>query len=195
MPRACSICNHPGTAAIAKAIAAGGSNRDVAARFHVGHAAVQRHRVGCLKSPRRSKPAKSTGRDSSTPSVDGSPRFATDADGRCANCGQLTGDEALDPKAILRRAERLLATAERIALRAERDDDSRLALSAVDRAQRSIDTLAKITGLLPGDAPVTFIDQRQLHLNALIAGKSDEELEAMLAGLVEDGRRALSSAE
>lgn len=192
MPRACLICISPQAGEIAKAVARGDSNREIAARYKIDDSTVQRHRVTCLLAPRKTKTPR---RDGAGASEAISPRFAIDADGRCTSCGQLTGDaqdETLDPRAILRRAERLLATAERIALRAERDDDSRLALSAVDRAQRSIDTLAKIAGLLPGDAPTTLIDQRQVHLNALIAGKSDEELESMLVALAADGRRVLA---
>ena len=34
----------------------------------------------------------------------------------------------------------------------------------------------------------TVIDQRQVHLTALIAGKSDEELEALLAGMMAQGK-------
>ena len=37
----------------------------------------------------------------------------------------------------------------------------------------------------------TIIDQRQVHLTTLIGGKSDEELEALLAGIEADGRLAL----
>lgn len=45
----------------------------------------------------------------------------------------------------------MLAIGERIALTAEKDSDSRLTLLAIDRCQRSIDTLARIGGLLKGD--------------------------------------------
>ena len=61
-------------------------------------------------------------------------------DGRCPTCEQLTGenDGSLAPENIVKRAERILHISESIALKAEAGDDSRLALLAVDRCQRSI---------------------------------------------------------
>jgi hypothetical protein len=77
----------------------------------------------------------------------------------------LTGenDGSLAPENIVKRAERILHIGERIALKAEAGDDSRLALLAVDRCQRSIDTLAKIAGLLKPDQ--TIIDNRSVTVN------------------------------
>jgi hypothetical protein len=55
----------------------------------------------------------------------------------------------------MRRAERILWIAETIAAQAQRDDDARLALQAVDRARSSLETMMRATGLIGGDATVT----------------------------------------
>jgi hypothetical protein len=54
-----------------------------------------------------------------------------------------------------------------------------------------LEQLMKVYGLLQPDGATTIIDERQVHLTRIIAGNSDEELEAMLAGIVAGGRRAL----
>jgi hypothetical protein len=71
----------------------------------------------------------------------------------------------LEPQSIIRRAEKLLAQSERIALTAEQAEDSRLALMAIDRAQKSLDSLAKIHGMIGPDQQVV-IDQRQVNVYA-----------------------------
>jgi hypothetical protein len=70
-------------------------------------------------------------------------------------------NEDLTPESIIRRSEKLLAVAERIAVQAEANNDSRLALMAIDRAQKSLDSLAKIHGLIGPDS-VTLVDARQI---------------------------------
>lgn len=194
MPRSCSICSHEKAGEIAKTIARGTSDRDVASRYGVDDSSVSRHRVNCLLAPRR---VKTSGRDSSTGSDAKSPRFVSSAEdaarsdegGRCSTCGLLASDP--DPKALLSRAERLLWLAENIAAKAQRDDDARMVLQAIDRARPMLEQLLKVYGMLQPDG-VPIIDQRQVHLTALIAGKSDEELELMLQGFIEDGRRELA---
>jgi hypothetical protein len=71
----------------------------------------------------------------------------------------------MEPKDLVRRAERLLNLAENIALRAEADNDNRLCLMSLDRAQRSLDSLLKVAGLLKPDN-VTVIDQRSVNVYA-----------------------------
>ena len=192
MPRPCSICSHPQSAEITKALTSGGSLRAVAERFKANHASAGRHLRNCLKTRRSAEQGKSDAgkrdRDSSIPSGADSSRFVTEAVDRCPSCGVLSNDP--DPRGLIRRAERLLWLAESIAAKAQKDDDARLALQAADRARPMLEQLLKVHGLLQPDG-ATIVDQRQVHLTALIAGKTDEELEAMLAAMVADGRRAL----
>jgi len=131
-----------------------------------------------------------TGKGGDRPQRFGSPKGpATKSlpDGRCPTCEQLTGenDGSLAPENIVKRAERILHISESIAIRAQEGDDSRLALLAVDRCQRSIDTLARIAGLLKSDISVN-IDARQQ--NAFV-GWPTESLRFLteLAGLLESG--------
>jgi hypothetical protein len=74
----------------------------------------------------------------------------------------LSDTENLEPQSIIRRAEKLLAQSERIALKAEQAEDSRLALLAIDRAQKSLDSLAKIHGLIGPDS-LTVVDNRSVN--------------------------------
>lgn len=170
MPRSCSVCIHPETAQIAKAIAAGGSNRTLADRYGVKVSAVQRHRVNCLRLPRREK---DTGASREPSDGGGSVRFDIDAgEARCSACG-ISGDAA-DPQALLRRAERLLWLAESIAAKARKDDDARLSLIAVDRARLALEVLMRAHGMLAPDAAVTVnVDQRKLAIATLAALPTD----------------------
>ena len=153
MPRPCTPCQHPDTAKISKDLLAGGSLRTVADRYKLTRSAVGRHLRHCLRTLRS---VEKSGQDKAGIQAADSARF--DSNGRCRACGQL-GPEAdasqLDAPAIVRRAESLLARSERVAEQAEGDGDLRLVLSAVDRCQRSIDTLAKIAGILQPDNSVT----------------------------------------
>ena len=173
MPRHCSICGHKDNAVITKSALAGATNVEIAALYAVTASSVQRHRLNCLHAPRRNP------RGPKIPPPKGAKarNRIENQDGRCPTCDQLTGEgqEALTPEAIVKRAERILHVSESIALKAQDADDSRLALLAVDRCQRSIDTLAKIAGLLKPD--VTVIDQRQT-LN-VYASWPTEALEAL----------------
>lgn len=164
MPRACKTCAHPQAGEIAKTIARGDSFASVAVRFGVTEASVQRHAVDHLKVTRRGNDGGTTTKRTGAPSSRGkAPEKARfDSSGRCVSCGQL-GPEAdaalLDAKAIVRRAEGLLARSERIAETAEEQGDLRLVLSSVDRCQRSIETLAKMAGLLAPDNTTVIINE------------------------------------
>jgi hypothetical protein len=162
MPRACSVCSHAETAKIAKAIAAGGSNRNVSLQFQVNVSAVQRHRVNCLRSPRRTE--KSGARREQTNFGD-SLRFASDA----------------DPKALIHRAELLLDDATAICARAKTDGDARLALQALRECRSSLELLMRAHGMLQPDGSVV-IDARRQTLIANVAELSVEELRALAAG-------------
>ena len=142
----------------------GGSKAECAVRFNLSESSVQRHRAEHL-GIRKGSPG-SPRKDSGRPMQRTPRKSARSADdGRCPTCEQLTGenDGSLAPENIVKRAERILHIGERIALKAEAGDDSRLALLAVDRCQRSIDTLAKIAGLLKPDQ--TIIDNRSVTVN------------------------------
>jgi hypothetical protein len=112
--------------------------RSEASRFGVTPAAAHRHPNRCLKVTRRVEPgvkSAKAGLDSWTAIGADSSRFAseTTAD-RCPTCATLSADP--DPKALIKRAERLLWLAESIAAKARKDDDARLAsqvLIAPDR--------------------------------------------------------------
>jgi hypothetical protein len=154
MPRSCSICGHAELAAITKALAQGVSYRDISSRFGVTAASAQRHTARCLRLVRR--PEKS-GASEERMNVADSSRF--DSEGRCQKCGTLLDDPS--PPALVKRAERLLWLAETIAAKAQKDDDARLALQAVDRARGSLDQLLKVHGLLQPDGATTInVDAR-----------------------------------
>jgi hypothetical protein len=88
-----------------------------------------------------------------------------------------------DAQSLLRRAERILWIAETIAAQAQRDDDARLALQAVDRARSSLETMMRATGLIGGDSQFTVqIDARQQPM-ANLAGLSTDELKALATGM------------
>lgn len=169
---------------------------DVASRFGVQksslHRCLQNHqpRAGRAQKP-SDKPAGATGR---TKGSSPSRSVSETADGRCSACGQLTTDaEALEPKALVRRAERLLNLAEGIALRAEADNDSRLCLMSLDRAQRSLDSLLKVAGLLGPDVQVN-VDARQQNIYASWPTESLHAIQTMHDAL-NDGKSVQDAIE
>jgi|HubBroStandDraft_4_1064222.scaffolds.fasta_scaffold183712_1 hypothetical protein len=183
--RTCSICSNLNASSISKEIAAGVSFGELSLRYGPSKASLHRHAKGCLKIQRRGERKPN---NLKTLAARGCPskgaalaRFAPDA-GRCDRCGQLTsGGEgtALDSKSIVLRAERLLFLGENVALRAEQNEDSRLALLAVDRCQKSVEMLAKVAGLLKPDF---LVDKRTQTVN-VFADLSDEQLRALKADL------------
>jgi hypothetical protein len=76
----------------------------------------------------------------------------------------LLESETLDGKALIWRAEKLLHLAEKIALEAKDAGDARLCLIALDRAQKSLDTLLRVSGLLRPDTLV--LDNRTVNVFA-----------------------------
>lgn len=147
MPRSCTVCGHPELAAIGKSIAAGGSNRNLASRFNVTPAAVQRHRAGCLKQPRREK---KVAPESTLASAGGSNRIVS------------TGDSTpADPRTLLHRAELLLNDAHAILTRASSAGDDRMALQAVRETRASLELVMKAHGMLAGDGTTINIDARR----------------------------------
>ena len=81
---------------------------------------------------------------------------------RCGACG-ISFTES-DAESLLRRAERILWIAETIAAQAQRDDDARLALQAVDRARSSLETMMRATGMFSVDRAAA--DRRTLNIFA-----------------------------
>lgn len=155
MPRACNTCAHKEAGGIAKVIAEGGSNSVIARRFGVTESSVQRHRVKCLRAPRRTK---ETGAPSTPAGPAASVRF----------------EMAADPQALIRRAELLLDDAMAILARAKADSDSRLGLQAVRECRSSLELLMKAHGMLAPDAAVNVnIDARRQSIE--LTGKLSTE--------------------
>jgi hypothetical protein len=171
----CSICTNPtARTAVAELRAKHVPFRDIASRLRLSKSSIARH---CKHAEIAKKPGCIGERKSSAASSHAGHVRSS----RCSVCGQLVGDseDTLDAKSIIRRAERILFVAEAIAAQAQGDDDPRTVLLAVDRCQRSIETLARIAGILHGsDGPT--VDARAVNV---FTGKSVGELEAILAGL------------
>lgn len=172
MPRYCTVCAHKKSSDITKSLTAGVSLSAISERFKVTKAAAHRHLVNCLRITRR---AERVGGDAAArEGVRVSSRFEN---GRCQECG--TQLEDANPQSLVKRAERLLWLAETIGAKAQKDDDARLALQAVDRARASLEQLLKVHGLLQPDGAVTIhVDQRK-------------QAYAMLASFPEVSQRAL----
>jgi hypothetical protein len=154
MPASCKCCTHAESAELNKRLAAGGTNRSIAERFKVSTMSVQRHRVNCLRLPRKvEKSAAPVEADRAA----GAERFATDQGERCQLCGILADDP--DPRALIRRAERALSIGETIVLRAATGGDDLLALRGLDRVRSSLELLMKAYGML-GSEGGTVIDAR-----------------------------------
>jgi hypothetical protein len=78
------------------------------------------------------------------------------------------------PKALVKRAERVLSFGEAILEKAIDDEDFRLALQAVDRTRSSLEQLMKVHGLLaPEGGSTTIIDARRQSIE--LTGKLSTE--------------------
>jgi hypothetical protein len=181
MPRSCSICTHDQNAIITRGLTAGDSIRSISSRFKLSPAAVQRHLTRCLRIFRRVEASKESALEETRTSADFSSRFASD-DGRCRSCGQLVGeseDGRLEPKDLIKRAERTLWMGENVAASALESDDLRLVLQAMDRIRSSLDTLLRVHGLMGTDA-ATVNDNRSVNV---FAGWEPAEVRRVLAAL------------
>jgi hypothetical protein len=115
--RACTVCNHPQTAEITKAIANGGPKRTIADRYGLKPTSVMRHKQNCLAiSPR----AQSSG--PSRAAIPAAETVRSEVDAPIV---------AADPKSLLRRAERLLDDAQSILTQVKATGDIKTALVAV----------------------------------------------------------------
>jgi hypothetical protein len=176
MPRHCSTCASPRLAEISKDLARNSASlRDLAARYGLTPSSLQRHRANCLLEGKHAR----RGRKNLTPEGI-KPKKRIESDGRCPTCDQMTGEgnAALTPEQIIKRAERVLYLSEKIAAKAESNDDARLALSAVDRCQRALEGLMKATGLIGADVQVN-IDNRQQNAYVSWPSASLEALSTM----------------
>jgi hypothetical protein len=173
--RACSICRHPEVGAIQRAIGEGVPLVDVCSRFEgIKKSALHRHMTNHTGRPTEKRASRPSGIGShNRPGKKSHP-----ADGRCDHCGQLVGESAdgrLEPKDLIRRAERMLWTSETVATRALDGDDNRLVLLALDRVKSALETLMKAHGMLGPDVQVN-IDNRQVNQ---FAGWSTGALQAL----------------
>jgi hypothetical protein len=75
----------------------------------------------------------------------------------------------------------LLWLAETIAAQAQKDDDARLALQAVDRARASMETMMRATGMIGGEQVNIHVDART-QVAAKLAPYSDLELRLIAEG-------------
>jgi arginine utilization protein RocB len=187
MPRACSICTNVKSSEITKALASGMPFRELASRYNVTSTSSQRHLANCLKTRRQAqklnklqKPrAEKSGTRVALSEKSKTFRYETEA----------------DPRALISRAETLLASAEEIVVQAQADGNTRLALQAIDRARMSLDQLLKVHGLLSSDsAATTIVDQRRQTVQ-LFGRLTEGELRALARGepIAEDAMTSLAS--
>ncbi|MGB8964814.1 MAG: hypothetical protein WCB99_04140 [Candidatus Cybelea sp.] len=178
MPK-CSVCTHPQSSEITKAIANGVSLGNVSSQYGVSKPAAHRHSQKCLgrgvaaqnraNPPGRTK-ARGTSRIGSTPG----------ATTRCLSCG--IDASAADAKALIQRAERLLFHAETIVQRASEDENYRLLLSALDRATKASETMlraASVGGFGPAEGVNVNIGINGAPPANSIAQLSIEELRSL----------------
>jgi len=163
------------------------SIREISALTKRSRASVWRHIKHSGKSAEKPAASRKSG------AVRNAAQARQRAAGRCGACGLSIAET--DPQSLLRRAERLLWIAETIATTAQRDDDARLALQAVDRARSSLETMMKATGQIGGDGQVTVnVDQRKLGMATMasipgdfirrLAAGDDAAIDAVLEAVV-----------
>jgi hypothetical protein len=172
----CKICaDADAIVAVAELRAKGASVRDISHRLSRPKSSIARHILHALAGKKPNCAATSlTGSEKRRVSHAGR-KAGRIADRRCRTCGLLAEDA--DPKQLVTRAERLLWLAEQIAAQAQKDDDARLALQAVDRARSSLEMLLRVHGLWQPDA---VQDNRTVNV---FASRSREDLERILDGL------------
>lgn len=169
MPRSCSICSHERTAEMSKAIARGDSNRQISSHFNVTASAVQRHRVNCLRAPRKQK-------------------AETGDDGTSAGSHETTGAsgsirfDSQDPASLVSTTARLVDEALDLLEHAKKGDDRKTALAALREARDGLQLLMRASGMLTSDNAVTVqIDARRQAMN-VIGKLSEDELRALAYG-------------
>jgi len=147
--RKCGVCTSARLAEITRALTRGQTFESISFEYGFAKSSLHRHATlhqGIKKNNKQGEKGASRGSGSGL-------RKRAAPISRSA-----TDDEPLDAKGIIREAERILRRSEEIVTRAEDNDDFRLALAAIDRCQKAVDSLAKIAGLV---GPDVVIDQRQ----------------------------------
>ena len=170
----CAVCQNPALAVAVKGLRADGSSLTaIAERVKHSRSSINRH-LKHSETPKGPDPTKPSSRGR------GGLTFQTKRGkaGRCTSCGLSMA--AGDAESLMRRAERLLWLAETIAAQAHADEDSRLALQAVDRARSALETMMRASGMIGGDGLVVNVDARRLE--ASLAQLSVEELRALATG-------------
>jgi hypothetical protein len=171
VPRSCSVCRHDKTAEIAKAIAAGGSNRTVSLQFEVTESAVQRHRVNCLRAPRRPK---GLGRDSAGEESGGSVRF--DSGGTIAS-----------PKDLLSRLQSLFRLGDLLEEAITRKDvDAVVKLARELRA--TAESYAKVAGWLAVDGASSTVNDYRKQTVQILGSIPEDDLRALIGREVSEAK-------
>ena len=183
--RQCTVCVHPELAEITKAIGAGVPLREIASRYGFkSQSIVGRHRIKCMGLPVRRQGSVDASKSAALASRSKprrTSRLTSDADpGRCEKCGTSSTD--ISPESILKRAERLLQRAETIAEKADDAENYRLTLLACDRANKSLELLAKAVGLISDGTNVNIAFGIRANADPL-AQVSNAELVQMIARL------------
>jgi len=148
----CLVCREPATRiAVDQLLAEKCTIREIARRVQRSKSSIARHSKHSEKTGRRGGRSKASD-------------LSQAGQGRCKACGLVA--DATDPPALLRRSERLLWIAENAAARAQADDDLRLMLQAVDRANKSLETLLRAAGVIGGDTTVVVNAGQREQLSA-----------------------------
>jgi hypothetical protein len=178
----CTICADKATRiAVDRLSSEGRSQRDIAKAIGVSKSAIHRHQHHARKPGAKAKRARQQKSVQADPGANRR-RKNKAVQGRCVACGLIP--DGVDTQTLLRRAERLLGIAEGIAAQATADEDSKLALMAVDRANKALDTLARATGMIgDGGANVT------VNVGAQQTVKTFEEGLRIVLAQIEDDRR------
>jgi hypothetical protein len=164
VPRSCSVCRHDKTADIAKAIAAGGSNRTVSLQFEVTESAVQRHRVNCLRAPRRPKESR---RDSEGEESAGSVRFDS------------AGGTIASPKDLLSRLQSLFRLGDLLEEAITRKDvDAVVKLARELRA--TAESYAKVAGWLAVDGASSTVNDYRKQTIQILGSIPEDDLRALI---------------
>jgi hypothetical protein len=195
--RKCSVCESEHLVTIQRELMNTVPLSELASRYGLQKSSLHRHAQNHMgrtstNAPKRTpKPGpRGTGVREDVGTVS---RFETVDGGRCRECNGLLSDVTdgkLGAQELVWRAERLLHVAEKIALGAQDSGDARVCLLAVDRAQKALETLMKVSGLLRPEG--VHVDARSINIFdgwdktrlkrfiARLDGTSEGEFEALM---------------
>jgi hypothetical protein len=176
MPRPCSICNHPSLKDIQKELARDVPFETLALRYKTTKTSLSRHTTNCLRAPRRGK---------SSPTVPKRPALSSKQSKQPTSL-RNDNDNPLsvsDPKALIKKAERLLDDAQTIVAEAQDEGNSRLALQAIKETRASLELLMKAHNMLGPDSSMTVILEDKRRTQQLFSQLSVEELRALASGV------------